>query len=79
MKAEEIIENICLKNNTQPIYKGKTTKDIVLQSMKEYAKQKCVEQRFICQIEFDKRAIFRDNDCYLHSEDVLNAPEPEFD
>lgn len=82
MKAEEILESMCYKNNTQPVYRGKTTKDIVLQSMREYAKQKCKEQRKICN---ENIGYSEDGSCHecggycVEENSILNAPEPEFD
>jgi hypothetical protein len=72
MRAEEILQKHCE-------FLLEMEKQCVLEAMQEYAKQKCIEQRFICQTEFDKRAILTDNGCYLHSEDILNAVHPNFD
>lgn len=44
---------------------------------KEYAKQKCKEQRKICRTEY---AMVKSHDDYLlHCGAILNAPEPDFD
>lgn len=51
----------------------------IAQVVRKYAKEKCAEQRHICQVDLDKNTIIDDvGDIYIDSRDVLYAKEPEF-
>ena len=51
----------------------------IAEVVKKYAKEKCAEQRHICQVDLDKNTIVDvDGDIYIYSKDILFAKEPEF-
>ncbi|KKN10327.1 hypothetical protein LCGC14_1037650 [marine sediment metagenome] len=70
MKAKEI-ENAIFWGGIN-VEGGNYTNKEKIELIKEYARQKCKEQREICQEIFD-------NEDYLTGNVYLNAPKPKFD
>ena len=84
MKAEDVykvayVDNLILKDSESCL----TNLQFTVKCMKEYAKQKCKEQREIC---YNSSKIDRikfknpiEDTLYINKKSILNAPEPNFD
>ena len=64
MTAEEIFDKVMSEYDTSRTY----TVDWVTEAMKEYAKERCRDQRELCQQHFLNTCAY---------EDIKSAPEPE--
>ena len=69
MTAEEIFDKVMSEYDTSRTY----TVDWVTEAMKQYAKERCKEQRSICSDKFD---MYSDSEIVIQNK-ILTAPEPE--